>query len=273
VLEEDWLYLDDIVATQTPQRKRAIATAVALIQTLEREKITAFDERKVAGVFLRLETYETFLHFPQSDIWEEQVVDLKRGLSSAVNDTEACDAQRHQPSSPSEEEEEEVVVDVDYRIFCSASPLGNDHIWGSYTNGAGLYKREDLIKVGRMYGEPGDAFHDRYVEGNFAFRVSMKNCHAAIRFTNDKTCTRVDDMNCVGAFHHIGGGRGTRPMTAKNTTCADMTWNFFGTPLYEKYHKMAASVGEAITRCSAEELKELRDRQFRDLGTVMCTSM
>ena len=40
-------------------------------------------------------------------------------------------------------------------------PSGSRYLWGSYTNGAGLYNRTALAEdVGRMFGEPGDGFHD-----------------------------------------------------------------------------------------------------------------
>jgi hypothetical protein len=80
-----------------------------------------------------------------------------------------------------------------------------------------------------MYGEPGDAFHDRYTEGNFAYRAGLKFCHAALRLTSDQNCGNIFNTDCTGAFHHIGGGRGTRPMNAKGSSCEDMAWNFFGT--------------------------------------------
>jgi hypothetical protein len=57
-----------------------------------------------------------------------------------------------------------------------------------------------LIRVGRMYGEPGDTFHDLYVEGNFAFRVALRNCRAAIRLTEDERYTAINDPQCAGAF-------------------------------------------------------------------------
>lgn len=81
----------------------------------------------------------------------------------------------------------------------------------------------------RMYGEPGDAFHDRYTEGNFAYRAGLQYCHCAIRLTKDKSCSSIAEPDCAGAFHHIGGGRGTRPMNARGSACEDFGWNFFGT--------------------------------------------
>ena len=268
LLEEDWLYLDEIVATQTPERKRVVASSVALLESLEASNVTSFDDRNIMGVFLRPETYDTFLTFPHADVWETQSVDLKKDLPgrdhSAAADT--CeDEDLSSSGSSSGSKEQSTLVDVDYRIFCADAGLQRDSIWGSYTNGAGLYRRSDLHQVGRMFGEPGDAFHDRYVEGNYAYRVALHNCHAAVRLTSDKNCNNIVDPTCCGAFHHIGGGRGTRPMNAKGTTCESVAWNFYGTPLYEKYFKMSEQIGNPLPRCSGKELQELREIKFRDL--------
>ena len=124
------------------------------------------------------------------------------------------------------------------------------------------------MKIGRMYGEPGDAFHDRYVESNYAYRAAMGFCHSAVRLTDDRSCDGIYDPQCTGAFHHIGGGRGTRPMNAQGTTCDDWGWNVFGTPVYEKFHKFVETkTGRPVDICSKEELEELRQRNFRDHGT------
>jgi len=255
LLEEDWLYLDGIVADQTEERKRAIASSVALLENLDENEVTAFDGRKIIGTFLRHETYESFLMFPHADVWEKRKdVNLRQALESAASD-ERC--------STSDDEEEDV-ADIDYRVFCADTGMGGNSVWGSFTNGAGLYRRSDLIKVGRQFGEPGDAFHDRYVESNFAYRAGLSNCHASIRLTKDESCTSIYNVKCTGAFHHIGGGRGTRPRTEKGTKCMDAGWNFLGTPLYEKYHKFVqVNTGEPAQSCSQEELEELREQQFR----------
>jgi hypothetical protein len=268
LLEEDWLYLDELVAPQSEERKRGIATSVALLETLASQNATAFDGRNIMGVFLRPETYESFLKFPHADVWESETVNLEQQLvvKSGNSDESSCSSVSSTDRSITTAADDS--MNVDYRIFCADTGLHGDSIWGSYTNGAGLYRRSDLQQIGRMYGEPGDAFHDRYVEGNYAFRAALNNCHAAVRLTDDTSCTNIVDVKCTGAFHHIGGGRGTRPMTAKGSKCADTAWNFYGTPLYEKYYKMAASLGKPIPRCSGEELKELRDRKFRDLDAV-----
>ena len=257
LLEEDWLYLDELVAPQTQERKRAIASSIALIENLTRNNITAYDRRKVMGVFLRHETYESFLRFPHMDNWERaEKVNIQKELPSSGS-TQCSD----------DKNVDSTIADIDYRIFCGDTGMKYENIWGSYTNGAGLYKRADLMAIGRMYGEPGDAFHDRYIEGNYAYRVALGYCHAAIRLTDDASCKEIHNPNCAGAFHHIGGGRGTRPMNAKGTKCDDQAWNFFGTPMYSKYHKLAEEMtGKPVLKCSSEELRDLRDRKFRDTG-------
>jgi hypothetical protein len=56
-------------------------------------------------------------------------------------------------------------------------------------------------------------------------------------------------------------------MNTVGTTCDDLAWNFFGTPMYEKYHKfMETKSGRHVETCSKEELEELRQRNFRDRG-------
>jgi hypothetical protein len=199
LLEEDWLYLDELVALQTPQRKRSIATSVALIEHLEKQNLTAYDGRTVMGVFLRHETYETFLTFPHADVWERvSNVDIPKELPGGSEEGE-CSTTATQTTDEDYSVEESSIADIDYKIFCSDPGLQRDNIWGSYTNGAGLYKREHLKAIGRMYGEPGDAFHDRYVEGNYAYRAGLRNCHAAVRMTDDVNCTSIFYNMCTGA--------------------------------------------------------------------------
>jgi hypothetical protein len=263
LLEEDWLYLDELVAPQSEERKRVIATSVALLETLASQNTTAYDGRNIMGVFLRAETYESFLKFPYADVWESESVNLEQQLAAKSSSEErSCSSSISTDTTITTSTDMD--TNVDYRIFCADTGLNGDFIWGSYTNGAGLYRRSDLKQIGRMYGEPGDSFHDRFVEGNYAYRAALKNCHAAVRLTDDRSCTNIVEVKCAGAFHHIGGGRGTRPMTAVGSKCTDETWNYYGTPLFEKFHKMAASMGNPIPRCSGEEIKELRDRKFRD---------
>jgi len=270
-LEEDWLYLDGLVAEQTEERKRAVATSVVLLEHLEEQGGgSAFDGRNVVGTFLRNEVYEGFLEFPQADIWERlEGVDLRQSLlmssstssDSCSNSTTTTDSKHNDHNQDTNDS-----TDIDYRIFCADNSMKeSSNTWGSYTNGAGLYRRSELIKTGRQFGEPGDAFHDRYVESNFAYRFGLRNCHAALRLTKNESCTSISDTDCTGAFHHIGGGRGTRPQTETRSKCMDAAWNFFGTPLYEKYQKFAAQItGEPLQKCSRKELEELRDQQFRD---------
>ncbi len=262
-LEEDWLYLDGIVANQTEERKRAIATSIALLENLDENEVTSFDGRKIIGAFLRHETYQSFLMFPHADVWEKRKnVDLRQTLDSTTS-ADSCSSS--ESTKESNKEQDVNVADIDYRVFCADTGMRGNSVWGSFTNGAGLYRRSDLIRVGRQFGEPGDAFHDRYVESNFAYRVGLRNCHASIRLTEDESCTSIADVQCTGAFHHIGGGRGTRPRTEKGTKCMDAGWNFLGTPLYDKYHKfMEINMGEPAQVCSVDELEELRDQQFRE---------
>lgn len=47
LLEEDWLYLDEIVAKQTEERRRSVATSIALVEVMEKKEILAFDGREV----------------------------------------------------------------------------------------------------------------------------------------------------------------------------------------------------------------------------------
>jgi hypothetical protein len=256
LLEEDWLYLDDIAAPQTPERKRAIATSIALIENMQRNNVTAYDGRTVMGVFLRHETYDSFMRFPLADTWNtRQDVDIKEEVETLAKLPES-----YEPNDP-------MKADIDYRIFCSDPSLQLKSIWGSYTNGAGLYRRADLIDIGRMYGEPGDPYNNRYTESNYSYRAGIKRCHSAIRLTDDTTCNSIGDPACTGAFHHIGGGRGTAPRNAKETPCEDFSWNLFGTPMYRKYLKFREVTSGVPTKtCSREELKELQDAKYHDTG-------
>jgi len=247
LLEEDWLYLDDLVTTQTPKRKHAIANAIALTE----QNITTFDGRKLMGVFLRPETYNNFLKFPLADVWEEATIDVSTQLPSTIQDDDDEECDMPQPVTHSQP------TTIEYQIFCSDPGFKTGNIWGSYTNGAGLYRREYLADIGRMYGEPGDAFHDRYVEGNYAYRVGLKYCHAALNLGD---CTELANPQCTAAFYHIGGGRGTRPQKATNSKCAHELWNFWGTPVYSKFIKYLGGVD----MCSKSEIQELRDLKLKE---------
>jgi len=239
LLEEDWLYLDDIVAEQTKNRKAAITTAIALTEMNH----TGYDNRQVMGVFLRPETYPSFMQFPFLDIWQEARVDLLNLPSN--NQDGDCTA-------------EPMLQDINFQITCADSSTSGKYIWGSYTNGAGLYRRSSLLEIGRMYGEPGDAFHDRYVEGNYAYRAGLKYCHAAIQLG---ACQDLSSFSCTAAFYHIGGGRGTRPMKATNSKCASELWNFVGTPMFHRYRKM---MGPDADMCSKEEMQELKELKAKE---------
>ena len=252
LLEEDWLYLDDLVAPQTRRRKHAIATAIALTETSPQ----SYDDRTVMGVFLRPETYNHFMSFPYLDVWETVEVNIQNLLPQTPSsdvvtaDDDDDDDDGKECGANAEEREEQT---INYQIVCSDPSTKSKYIWGSYTNGAGLYKREHLLNIGRMYGEPGDSFHDRYVESNYAYRVGLKHCHAAIQLGD---CQDLAEPTCAAAFYHIGGGRGTRPMKATNTKCATDLWNFVGAPIFAKFEKL---LGDNFDMCSKGELDELRD--------------
>jgi len=256
LLEEDWLYLDGLVATQTPARKRAISTAIALT---EQGNLKSFDGRPVMGVFLRPETYTTFLKPPFAHEWAQTQVDLSGFVQAPECNTADADAAATNIADHIEESDDNDVssVPVNYKVFCSDNGFSSGYIWGSYTNGAGLYSRAALAEVGRMYGEPGDAFHDRYVEVNYAYRAGLKYCHAAIQLGG---CREIASPECTAAFYHVGGGRGTRPRTAEGSKCIDDSWSFYGTPFYDKYLQVKGST-QAV--CSKEELQEMRDARAK----------
>ena len=247
LLEEDWLYLDYLVATQTEERKRAISTAIALVQQGD---LKSFDGRQVMGVFLRPETYNSFLKPPYAHAWAQTKVDLSGFAARECDVTDACTARDVSSTT------------VDYQIFCADSTLSSGYIWGSYTNGAGLYSRAALADIGRMYGEPGDAFHDRYVEVNYAYRAGLKYCHAAIQLGD---CQEIANPECTAAFYHIGGGRGTRPRTAEGSKCIDQSWAFYGTDFYELYLQ---SKGSNQPICSNEDLQEMRDARAKEADSA-----
>lgn len=237
LLEEDWLYLDDIVTEQTEARKRVITTAIALTHT----NMTSFDLRKVSGVFLRPESYG-FMQFPHADLWDSKDVDI-----------------RALPGDPKTDVEE--WVHVDYQIFCSDQALRSKYLWGSHTNGAGLYNRELMMKVGRILGEPGDMFHYRYSEANYAYKAGLHHCHAAIQLGN---CRDVSNKECTAAFYHIGAGRGTQPIRPTNTKCASDYWSFLGSPMYDRMKKSP----DFREPCSREELLQLRELGQRELDSA-----
>jgi hypothetical protein len=71
LLEEDWLYLDEVVAPQTEERKRVIATSIALLENMYTNNITGFDGRQVmvsvdADSFCYLRHYAISGHVPAS---------------------------------------------------------------------------------------------------------------------------------------------------------------------------------------------------------------
>lgn len=118
LLEEDWLYLDELIAPQTPQRKNAIATAIALTE----QNLTTFDGRRVMGVFLRPETYNSFLQFPLADVWEQATLDLTQ-LPSAYEDDDDYEEECH------DGDQTKMAMTVDYQVFCSDPSVLIGNIW------------------------------------------------------------------------------------------------------------------------------------------------
>jgi hypothetical protein len=235
LLEEDWLYLDDLIVDQSKIRKSVIASAISLTEM----NLVSFDGREVMGVFLRPETYHSFLKKPFIGEWMEIYP-----KSLFANDFTL-------------DQEEEPIR---YQVICADSSANSRYIWGSYTNGAGLYRRSSLKDIGRMYGEAGDAFHDRYTEGNYAYRAGIKYCHAAIQLGD---CSDLGNLRCTAAFQHIGGGRGTLPMKPQNLQCASELWNFVGTPLF---HLFLKAMGDAANLCSNEMMRSLKKARAMEIN-------
>jgi hypothetical protein len=215
LLEEDWLYMDAAVADPNVHRKHAIANAIALLETKPVDPVT---QRPLKGVFLRTES---------------NIVPTSKGVVAKA--TLADD----------DDDDEYTVTNLEYRISCMNFQQ-TGHIFGAFTNGAGLYEREALAAVGRMYGEPGDVFSDLSVEGNYCFRVGLKYC--AARLPMDPTVKECDydtslhvPATCAAVFAHIGGGRGTRPARRKHMKCVDDAWNFYGTPFFDQIPKQECS--------------------------------
>lgn len=265
LLEEDWLYMDDIVADQTEQRKRAISTAIALVKT----KLVSDDGRQVMGAFLRPERYHEFLKKPNIGDWQSKDVDL-----STVLAIDTCEEIDHTCNS-SEHDESEVppskhyVVPVDYQIFCGEQDLNKiTEAWGSYSNGAGLYSRKALKDIGRLYGEPGDTFNFRYAESNYAFRALQKYCHLSIRLDYDgpnaSDCVEIGGGRCSAAFHHIGGGRGTFPMDKASAKCIGLEWMLYNVPKYDSLRRKLEEEDLDGRKCTLDEVREFTNSQNED---------
>jgi len=270
LLEEDWLYTDSTVAAQTPQRKRAISTAIALTEM----DLFSFDNRIVMGAFLRSDRYNEFLTKPSIGDWTQKDIDISSVLKKKMR-TNTC-----QPSSDNNVCEDDIseanvegdpetnVVTVDFQIFCGETNLSAvKEAFGSYTNGSGLYKRKHLHDIGRMYGEPGDTFNFRYAEANYAFRAMQNYCHVAIRLDYDdynmKLCKDIGGQFCTAAFNHIGAGRGTFPMDKASAKCVGMEWLFYGIPKFDVARKNLMSLDNA-DRCNEEEVQEFTNAQKVD---------
>jgi hypothetical protein len=212
LLEEDWLYMDEAVADPNIHRQHAIANAVAFLESKPIDPVT---KKPLKGVFLRTES---------------NIVPTRKGVVAKASF-----------GSGQDDDDDYSVTNLEYRISCMQFPQAG-HIFGAFTNGAGLYEREALRKVGRMYGEPGDVFSDLSVEGNYCFRVGLHYC--AARLPMDPTIPECDYDNhdnvpptCAAVFAHIGGGRGTRPARRKHMKCVDDAWNFYGTPYFDQIRK------------------------------------
>jgi len=235
LLEEDWLYMDKAVAEPTKPRKEAIAHAIALLQSNPVDPAT---RRPIKGVFLRTESNIVPTTKGVLENVALQVVPSKSTTSTTTN------------NNNNENEPPYTVDRLEYRISCMQFQQ-TGHIWGAFTNGAGLYDRQALTtQIGRMYGEPGDVFSDLAVEGNFCFRVGLQFCAARIPMdssdiNNVPQCDYDTNPNipasCAAAFAHIGGGRGTRPARRKHMKCIDDAWNFYGTPFFDQVPKEACS--------------------------------
>jgi GT2 family glycosyltransferase len=270
LLEEDWLYLDYLVATQTTERKRAISMAIALLEQQQQEAhLTSFDGRQVMGVFLRPETYGTFLQPPFVHEWVHTTVNLDDSSSTPeciANNNNNDDDNACPDRSTTTTTTMTTTTSLNYQIYCADVSFASRYIWGSYTNGAGLYSRTVLRDIGRMYGEPGDVFHDRYVEVNYAYRAGLRYCHAAIQLGE---CRDISNPECTAAFYHIGGGRGTRPRTKEGSKCIDDGWTFYGTPFYEKYiSTMQIGRRQAAPICNKEDLEEMRHLRAKDADSA-----
>ena len=209
LLEEDWLYMDAAVAKQTKARKTAIARALAV--TMAQPTIPSQNKRTLVGVQLR-----------------EKPIFMKEPTHTDVLTTVL-------PGSARNDKE----VGIKYSIYCMDLPKTKT-VFGSYTNGAGLYNRADLINVGRMYGELTDKFHDGYVETNYALRVGLHHCLGTVILQSLKN--ESDESIETQAFAHIGGGYGTRPNKRADVDfCLDDSWTFYGTPYYSQIKKQSSS--------------------------------
>ena len=107
--------MDGLVAYQTEERKRSIATSISLLQNLQMNNVTAFDGRSVIGVFLRNESYESFLTFPHADVWERRKeVSIRSALStlsdSCSNNAEITNQKNEEDGNCNDDD----IVSIDY---------------------------------------------------------------------------------------------------------------------------------------------------------------
>ena len=250
ILEEDWLYMDSAIAEQTDARKHAIRNGIEVTE----EQATAHDGRLVMGAFLRPETYvvEHDSHHTTTPPTHYPTTPLPH-YPTNTPPTHCPTTPTNTPPHPHNRRYETFLKPphignwattksgVEYKPYCADSSGNSGYMWGSYTNGAGLYSRKHLDDIGPMYGEPGDGFHDAYVEANYAFRAGLKYCHAMLRLEPGCDETR----GCNAAFYHIGGGRGTRPNRAKDIREKDDAWVVYGTPFYPSMKAQTAAARAA----------------------------
>ena len=211
LMEEDWLYMDDAVAEQTEARKSVVARALSVLMANPTVKAEGDSTLPIKGVFMRDENEVTRPSPVQTTTMADQIIQLNK-LNG--NDT---------PN----------YFDIEYYPFCMQAET-NGHTFGAFTNGASIYERRALMKVGRMYGEPGDKFHDGFVEANYAFRAGFEFCSSKIPLDNENC--GIDNLGaCGAAFKHIGGGRGTRPSRLKHqhVQCNSASFLYYGTKYYD----------------------------------------
>ena len=219
--------------------------------------VRSFDGRDVYGVFLRPETYDSFLKPPHVGPWQQLVpYDQSEGFTSSSSSS-SLDPSASSPTAAGE-----------YRVYCADVSGDSSYVWGSYTNGAALYNRSALYNsVGRFFGEPGDGFHESYTEANYAYRAARRHCHALLRL--EPACPNALD-GCNAAFYHVGGGRSTRPSALRHLKAPDPSWALYGTPAYAASKR--ASEEEAAARQAMKEKAALRAGATSDRSSSSSSS-
>jgi hypothetical protein len=210
---------------QTPARRNAVALALEVASS----NMRSFDGRAVHGVFLRPETYDTFLKPPHVGPWQQLPSSHSTSSSSLASSVSTT-----------------LSAAVEYRVYCADVSGDSSYLWGSYTNGAALYNRSSLYHtVGRFFGEPGDGFHESYTEANYAYRAAAKHCHALLRL--EPECPNAFN-GCNAAFSHVGGGRSTRPSAIRHLKAPDPSWAVYGTPAYAATKRANQEAAQEATK-------------------------